>query len=97
MTVDDQEGQIGLAKQVDGVVDSAGWVPTPVVNTHGGANRIVIRCFKEQILVYVNGEEVFEVYDDSFRSGRIGIGAISWSEPAVVNFDNLIATTPTEG
>lgn len=97
MTVDTWDGQVGLAKQVDGVASSTGWVPAKAVNTGGGVNRIVIRCFEDQILVNVNGEDVFREYDDSFRSGRIGIGAITWGDPAVVTFDNLIITTPTEG
>ena len=97
VTVDTQDGQVGLSKQVDGTPTSGGWVPTSAVNTGSGVNRIVIRCFEDDILVNVNGEDVFHVTDSSLRDGRIGIGGITWGDPAIVSFDNLIITTPTEG
>jgi hypothetical protein len=35
--------------------------------------------------------------DNTFRKGRIGIGAIAFGPPPIVSFDNIIITTPTEG
>jgi len=65
--------------------------------SNGGVNRVVIRCFEDQIRVNVNGEDVFDLKDSTFRKGRIGIGAIAFGPPPTVSFDNIIITTPTEG
>jgi len=97
VTVDAKDGQVKLSKKVNGDLVGTDWVQTDAVNTGGGVNRVVIRCFHDEILVNVNGEDIFNVSDDSFNDGRIGIGAIAWDQPPVLNFDNLIITTPTEG
>jgi len=98
VTVDTKDGQVKLSKKVNDELIGTDWISTKIVNTGGGVNRIVIRCFQNEILVNVNGDDVFNVTDDSFRSGRMGFGAIAWEDrPPVVNFDNLIITTPTEG
>jgi hypothetical protein len=96
-TIDAKDGQVKLSKKVGGELTGTDWISTDAVNTGGGVNRVVIRCFHDEILVNVNGEDVFNVSDDSFTKGRIGIGAIAWDQPPVLNFDNIIITTPTEG
>lgn len=97
-TIDVKDGQARLSKKVGGEVTETDWVPTTAINTGGGVNRVVIRCFRDEIRVNVNGEDVIEVSDSSFLQGRIGIGAIAWAaEPPVINFDNIIITTPSEG
>jgi len=98
LAVDAKDGQGLLMKRVNGeVVGNTGWQPAPSVNTSGGVNRVVVRCFEDQIRVNVNGEDVFELSDTAIRKGRIGIGAIAFGPPPVVSFDNIIITTPTEG
>lgn len=97
VTVDTKDGQVKLSKWVDDELVGTDWVSTSAVNTGGGVNRIIVRAFQGDILVVVNGEEMFDVSDDSFRGGRIGFGAIAWEErPPEVNFDNILITTPTE-
>ncbi|MGE3907913.1 MAG: hypothetical protein AB7K36_01085 [Chloroflexota bacterium] len=98
MAVDAKDGQVLLMKLVNGeAAGNTGWVPSEAVNTGGGVNRVVIRCFEDQIRINVNGEDVFDIRDSSFRHGRIGLGAIAFGPPPVVNFDNIIITTPSEG
>jgi hypothetical protein len=96
--VDAKDGQVLLMKRVNGeAAGNTGWQPTAAVNTGGGVNRVSIRCFEDQIRVNVNGEDVFDITDATFRGGRIGIGSIAFGDPPVISFDNIIITTPTEG
>ena len=96
--VDAKDGQVLLMKIVNGeTTANTGWQPAPVVDTQGGVNRVVIRCFQDEIRINVNGEDVFEKSDDTFKKGRIGIGVIAFGPPPIVSFDNIIITTPTEG
>jgi len=96
--VDAKDGQVLLMKIVNGeTAGNTGWQASSAVDTDGGVNRVVIRCFADQIRVNVNGEDVFDMKDNSFRKGRIGIGAIAFGPPPTVSFDNIIITTPTEG
>ena len=97
-TIDAKDGQVRLSKKVNGELDHTDWLATKAVNTGGGVNRVVIRCYHDEILINVNGEDVFNVTDSSFNQGRFGFGAIAWeARPPVINFDNIIITTPTEG
>src|SRR5207248_6257604 len=66
VTVDAKDGQVKLSKKVNGDLVGTDWVSTDAVNTGGGVNRIVIRCFHDEILVNVNGQDIFNVSDDSF-------------------------------
>ena len=51
----------------------------------GGVNRVVVRCFEDQIRVNVNGTDVFDIKDGTFRKGRVGIGAIAFGPPPTVS------------
>ena len=100
LAVDGKDGQVLLMKRVNGeAAGNTGWQPSSAVDTEGGVNRVVIRCFEDQIRVNVNGEDVIDLTDNAGpRKGRIGIGTIAYSDPPpVVNFDNIIITTPSEG
>jgi hypothetical protein len=67
------------------------------LDLRGGVNRTVVRCAGDEISVWVNGKEVFHGRDGSYRGGRFGFGAVTNGAPPTVTFDNIIATTPTEG
>jgi hypothetical protein len=96
--VDTKDGQVLMMKTINGqAAANTGWQPSAAVDTTGGVNRVVIRCFEDQIRVNVNGVDVFDLRDSALRKGRIGIGAIAFGAPPVVSFDNIIITTPTEG
>jgi hypothetical protein len=97
LAVDAKDGQVLLLKLVNGESTGTGWQPSSAVDVNGGVNRVVIRCFQDQIRVNVNGEDVFDIRDGSFKKGRIGIGSIAFGPPPIVSFDNIIITTPTEG
>jgi hypothetical protein len=98
LAVDGKDGQVLLMKRVNGeAAGNTGWQPSGAVDVNGGVNRVVIRCFEDQIRVNVNGEDVFDMRDGAFRKGRIGIGTIAFGPPPVISFDNIIITTPSEG
>jgi hypothetical protein len=96
--VDGKDGSVLLMKRVNGeAAGNTGWQPSSAVDVDGGVNRVVIRCFDDEIRVNVNGEDVFNMRDATFKSGRIGIGGIAFGPPPIINFDNIIITTPSEG
>jgi 3-keto-disaccharide hydrolase len=100
VTVDTKDSQVLLSRNLHGDLTETDWTPTKAINTGGGVNRIVVRAFQDDILINVNGVDVIHISDDdqSLRHGVIGFGAIAWEDrPPIVNFDNLIITTPTEG
>lgn len=100
LLLDTNLGAVKLGRMTNGEVQSwTDWKQTDAVDTRGGVNRVVIRAFQDDILVNVNGEDVIDATDEGspLHEGRIGIGAITWNDPATVNFDNVIITTPTEG
>ncbi|MCC7368370.1 MAG: hypothetical protein IT306_08105 [Chloroflexi bacterium] len=98
LAVDAKDGKVLLMKIVNGeTTGNTGWQESSAVDTSGGVNRVVVRCFQDEIRVNVNGEDVFDLKDTAIAKGRIGIGAIAFGPPPVVSFDNIIITTPTEG
>jgi hypothetical protein len=97
LAVDAKDGQTKLLKVVNGEYTSTDWKSSTAIDTDGGVNRVVIRCFQDDIRVNINGEDVFDISDGSFRKGHTGIGIIAFGPPPVVSFDNIIITTPTEG
>ncbi len=98
VTIDARDGNVALSKNVNGeAVRLAGWVQSPAVDTGGGVNRVAVHCVRDRIVVVINGDPALEANDGSFRKGMLGFGAIAWAAPPVVNFDNVIVTTPAEG
>ena len=97
LAVDGKDGQARLVKYVNGESTYTDWTPASAIDVDGGVNRVVIRCFEDQIRVNINGEEVFGLRDGTFRKGRIGIGTINFGPPPIISFDNIIITTPSEG
>jgi hypothetical protein len=60
----------------------------------GGVNRTTIHTFRDQIRIWINGEEIIRVKDAATLKGRFGFGAVTVGAPPTVIFDNIIATTP---
>lgn len=49
------------------------WTPNENVNPRGTANRLLVDILGDHITGYVNGVEVFDLDDDTFDSGSLGI------------------------
>jgi len=78
----------------DEVSNLSKWVTSEAIHPTG-TNRIVVRCHGNNIIVNVNGAELVNVKDDSFRDGAIWFAAMAWSpQPTVATFSNILVTTP---
>ena len=97
VTVDAHNGRIMLRKRVDAVSTGTDWISAAAIDTLGGPNRCVVRVAGDELRVNVNGTELIRVRDETFASGRFGFGAIAWAGPPVIQFDNVLVTTPSEG
>lgn len=87
--------QVALSKFMDGErLDVTDWVDAPSVLTNG-ANRTIVRAVGNKISVNINGTDVLEATDDSFKRGLIGYGAVTWGDPPTIYLDNILVTTPT--
>ena len=95
--LDSTVGAVQLWRISGGDVTGTGWTRSDTIDTDGGVNRIVIRCFEDHIVINVNGEDLINIRDGTFRKGLIGIGALAYGDPPIISFDNIIITTPTEG
>jgi hypothetical protein len=91
------DGTVGLGKVTGAGVALLGVATPQVIDLSGGVNRTTIRCAGEDILVTINGQEIIRVTDGSLASGRFGFGTQTLGAPPAVTFDNIIATTPSEG
>ena len=97
VTVDARAGRAILTTLQDDVPTTTGWVPSAAIDTRGGVNRCIVRAAGDEIRIWVNGASVIRVTDASIGGGRFGFGAIAWGAPPVVQFDNVLVTTPSGG
>ncbi|MDP8924114.1 MAG: hypothetical protein M3O34_14700 [Chloroflexota bacterium] len=97
LTVDARDGKVMLSKWVNDQPTGTDWIRSAAIETGGRVNRCVIRAAGCDVLVSVNGEAVVRATDGTFSSGRFGFGAITWGEAPVVQFDNVLVTTPSAG
>jgi len=73
----------------------ADWSQSPAINTGPSENRLRVSALNSRISVYVNGQFLAEVTDESFRRGDIGFFAGTFNEPGVhVSFDDLQIWAP---
>lgn len=66
----------------------------PVELLAGSPRRLVLRAIGSEIAVTLDGQEVLSASDARYPRGLIAVGAVTWSDPAVVIFDHLLVTTP---
>lgn len=70
--------------------------PVAVLNPAPDVNRIIVRAVGDDHRININGVEVARFQDGALREGRIGLGAITVSNPVNVVYDNIIVTTPLQ-
>ncbi len=90
------DGFFLLSKLVNGrwltLVD---WTPSPAINVGQAENALRVSALGNKISVYVNGQFLAEVEDDSFRHGDIGFFAGTFDQPGVhISFDDLRVWAP---
>lgn len=94
------EGKYRVGKQQDDEWQSVGdvmWTPSPHIKTGGATNRLKVVCIGSKITLYVNGQHLITVQDDTFDEGRVGLIAetVKGSDPIKVAFDNLVVAERT--
>lgn len=88
-------GAAKLAKWVDGTVtDLTQWVKSDAIKVGSESNHVKIRAVGSELSVALNGQPLLQTHDESFKSGDIALGAITWDQPTEARFDNLIAVPP---
>ncbi len=95
------DGYYAIFRRTDGgdlkvlTGDGSGMVPSPAIRMGGQTNRVLAVCQGDELGLYVNGELLESVTDDTHTQGDVGLGAGSGPEGDVrVQFDNLLITRP---
>ena len=98
LLVDVRDGQARVNKVEDGeMTGTTNWRRVESIDTAGGVNRVVVHCAADDIQIYINGQRAFNLGDAAHRAGQFGFGAVTWGAPPIINFDNVLVTTPGEG
>jgi len=83
--------QYSVSKSMpEGWVDIVDWTESLAILPNRGVNHIRVRCQGREMSLYVNGEHLVTVEDDSFSKGDIGLFGATFDEGgAVLCFDNV--------
>jgi hypothetical protein len=71
------------------------WAVHPAAGAGSATMRLVIRAIGPDLAIHLDGQEVVRVADDRYGSGLVALGAVTWSEPIAVTFENILVTTPS--
>ncbi len=75
--------------------DGIGMAPSLAIKTGEQTNHILAVCQGNELSLYVNGELLETVTDDSHTQGDVGLGAGGGAESDVrIQFDNFVVTRP---
>jgi hypothetical protein len=95
------DGCYAIFRRVDGgdlevlTGDGSGMASSPAIRTGGQTNRVLAVCQGGELSLYVNGQLLETVTDDTHARGDVGVGAGSGPEGDVlVQFDNFLVTRP---
>jgi len=95
------DGYYAIFRRADGgdlkvlTGDGSGMAPSPAIRTGGQINRVLAVCNEDELSLYVNGELLETVTDDTHARGDVGVGVGSGlEEDGRVQFDNFIVTRP---
>jgi hypothetical protein len=91
------DGRYSLIKHADSVEEILDWRASSHIRTGTDTNRLRVVCVGPTIALYVNGEFLATVQDNTFPEGEVGlIVATSQGEShALFHFDNLRVYAPT--
>ncbi len=91
------DGFFLFSKFVDGEwITLVDWTESQYINAGAGAaNSLKVSVFGSEIALWVNGQPLISMADDSFTHGNFGFFAGTFSEPYVwVSYDNLKLWVP---
>ena len=66
-----------------------GWTKSDFINQDNSTNHLKVVCQGYQIEVYVNGNELATVTDDSFAEGYVGVIVNTYEPDVRIAFDNI--------
>ena len=90
------DGFIWIGRYQDGVADpepivNEWWFESPVINQGNATNKLSVRAEGQNLIFFVNDQEVGRVTDDAFSSGDIGLMVRTLGSGGVhIQFDNFI-------
>ncbi len=90
------DGLYAIQSIVDGEFESlVEWTTSGVIHQGNATNHIRAVCDGPYLALFVNGELLAEVEDDTFASGDIGLTATTFEDtPTEVRFDDLVVLAP---
>ncbi len=92
------DGYTGIIKVVEGnyqLINGTTLEFAPAVNQGRSINYLSATCQGNMLSFNVNGEKQFDIQDDQFTQGSVGLIAGSFDEPGVdIFFDNLTVFQP---
>lgn len=90
------DGFYAIYLQKDGEYQSLKkWTATSAIRQGEATNHLTAICDGDRLALWVNGEFVAEVFDDSLSEGEIALAIGSFDEPdVVIAFDNLRVSAP---
>jgi hypothetical protein len=75
--------------------DGSGMLPSSHIKTGKQVNHVLGVCDGEELSLYVNGQWLTSVTDETYTQGDVGVGASSGPDGATrIVFDNFVVTAP---
>lgn len=92
------DGYAGILRVLEGeytLLNANTMEYTPVILQSEALNKISATCNETNLSLMINGEVIFDVQDQSFETGDVGLMVSSYDEPGVdILFDNLTVSQP---
>ena len=89
------DGYVWIGRYEDGLANAEPivedwWFESPVINQGNATNKLSVRAEGQNLIFYVNDQEVGRVTDDAFSSGDIGLMVRTLGTGGVnIQFDNF--------
>ena len=92
------DGYFGISKMKNGVhsiLDADGMQVSEAIKKGVSTNHLKADCIGNTLTLTVNDQKLFDVHDDDFASGDVGLVAGTFNQPGVdVSFNNFVVTRP---
>ena len=96
--INSSDGYYAIGKALDGAQQLIGvdkMNPSDAIHQGKATNHIRADCVHNHLVLHVNGKQLFDVQDDSFASGDVGLMAGTFDEGgADILFDNFVVREP---
>lgn len=92
------DGYYGVGQYTDQgqqLIGMPAMLPSEIIQQGQAINHIRADCVANRLALYVNGERLIEITDDTYASGDVGLVAGSFGTPGTdIHFDNFVVTKP---